>query len=156
MQLIFQAQDVRTVGVNPSANLGVNQTFAISYSDGVAAQQANAVYQNQLALTAGLMNVDMSGVLTDQYGTLLTPVRVKGLVFQNNSVSNNMVIGAGTNPWIGFLNATGTITLPPGAWFALATPDAIGFTIVAGTGDILKVAGTGTDPFTFFFFAGKT
>jgi hypothetical protein len=150
----FTFNDRRAVGVNPSANLGCNIAPQIGYADGVGANQANALYQNVLALTAGTLNLDLSGVLVDQYGSLLTPARIKSWMLWNQSATNNMTLGAGTNPWITAF--TGTIILPPGAFILMGTPDATGWTVTAGTGDILKVAGTGTDSFTFGFAAGKT
>lgn len=152
----FTANDRRTVGINTSANLGVNFQPSITYSDGVGANQANALYQASLALSSGTNNVDLSGVLTDGYGTVLTPVRIKAWGFQNNSASNSMTVGNGTNPWVTCLTGTGTLIVPPGAFFMFSTPDATGWTITASTGDILKVAGTGTDAFTLLFLAGKT
>jgi hypothetical protein len=145
--------DRRPVGINPSVNIPVNFNPVIGFTDGVGANQANALYQGVLALTSGTLNIDLSGVLTDQYGTVLTPLRIKGWCLQNNGTAT-MTLGSGTNPWITAF--TGTIILPPGAFVLMGTPDATGWTITAGTGDILKVAGTGTDQMTFAFFAGKT
>jgi hypothetical protein len=152
----FVGNDRRTVGINTGANLGVNFQPSITYADGVGANQANVLYQASLALTAGVNNVDLSGVLTDSYGTSLTPARIKAWAFQNNSATNSMTVGNGTNPWVTCLTGTGTLIIPAGGFFVFATPDATGWTVTAATGDILKVAGTGTDAFTLIFFGGKT
>lgn len=156
--LVFTANDRRQIGLSAAlgVNIPVNLTLTQAYVDGVGAAQANALYQGQLALSSGINNIDLSGVLTDSYGTLLTPLRLKALAIQNNSASNNMIVGAGTNPFIGLFNAAGTVTLAPGDWFSWASGSATGAVITASTGDILKVAGTGTDLFTLVFLAGKT
>lgn len=153
----FTANDRRTVGVNTSANLPVNFQPSIAFTDGAGADQANVLYQGQISLSGGAYNLDLNGVLTDSYGTMVSLVRVKGILVKNNSTSNTMTFGAaGSNPWVGLLNSTGTFTLPAGAFALFATPDATGFTVVAGTGDILKVAGTGTDTFTVIVLGSST
>jgi hypothetical protein len=50
-----------------------------------------------------------------------------------------------TNPWVGFLNAAGTVTLKPGAGIVLTADQAsaTGYPVTAGTGDILRVANSG-------------
>jgi hypothetical protein len=154
VSIAFVGNDRRAVGINPSANLPVNFTPAIGYTDGVGINQANVLYQNTFALVAGTSNIDLSGVLADQYGTTLTPARIKAWAFQNNSTTNSMTLGSGTNPWVSCF--TGTLIIPPGGYVQFATPDATGWTVTAGTGDILKVAGTGTDAFTLLFLGGKT
>jgi len=154
--LAVNANDRRTVGINTGANLPANFTPSQSFTNGSGAGQANVLYQGQLSLSAGTYNVDLNGILTDSYGTLVSLLRVKAIIFQNNSASNPMTLGAGTNPWITFLNSTGTITLPAGAAIAAFTPDATGWGVLAATGDILKVVGTGTDQFTIIVLGASS
>lgn len=144
----FAVNDRRTVGINSSANLPVNFAPSTTFTNGSGAAAGNVLYQASLALSAGVNNVDLNGVLTDSYGSTVSLVRVKGIAFQNNSASNSMTVGNGTNPWATLLSSTGTITVPAGGWFIACTPDATGWAVTASTGDILKVAGTGTDAFT--------
>lgn len=139
--------DRRTVGVNStSVNVPANLTLAPTFSDGAGALQANVLYAGNLALSAGTNNVDLNGVLTDQWGSSVALLRVKGIMVVNTGATT-LTVGAGTNPWATFLNSTGTITLPAGAGFAALTPDATGWTVTAATGDILKFAGTGSATF---------
>jgi hypothetical protein len=84
--------------------------------------------------------------LTDVYGAVITFARIKGLfVAASASNTNNVVIGAGTNPWATLFTATGTVTLKPGAacGFFAGSGDAVGWPVTAATGDILKVANSG-------------
>lgn len=153
----FTANDRRTVGINTNANLPVNSQPAITFTNGSGAGQAAVLYQGSLNLSGGALNVDLNGVLTDSYGSTVSLVRVKAIYVQNNSTSNSMTFGAaGSNPWVGLLNSTGTFTLPAGAFALFATPDATGFTVTASTGDIFKVAGTGTDNFTIIVMGSAT
>ncbi len=152
----FTINDRRTVGIATSANLVVNQTPSITFADGVGITQANVVYAGTLALVSGAKSVDISGVLADLYGTVITPVRLKGLYLKNNG-SAAIAFGAdGTNPWVGLLNSTGTITLNPGAFILVGDPTAAGMIVVPSTGDILKAAGTGSDTFDIALLGGKT
>ena len=156
VSISFTANDRRTVGINTSANLPVNAQPGFTYTNGSGANQAGVLYQGSLALTSGTNNVDLNGVLTDSYGTTVSLVRVKALFFQNNSVSNTMTIGNGTNPFVGILNSTGTITVQPGDCFCFVSGSATGYVVTASTGDILKVAGTGTDGFTLVILGSAT
>lgn len=152
----FTANDRRTVGLNTTANLPVNAQPAIAFTNGAGANQAKILYQGNLSLSAGTLNVDLNGVLTDSYGSTVSLVRVKAIYLKNLSSANSMTFGNGTNPWATFLSGTGTITLPPGAWVMAATPDATGWAVTASTGDILKAAGTGTDSFAIVVLGSDT
>jgi hypothetical protein len=84
-------------------------------------------------------------------------INTKAIYIQNNSASNPQTFGAAaSNAWATLLNSTGTITLPAGAWFIAATPDATGWAVTAATGDLLKAAGTGTDQFTLVLIGSDT
>jgi hypothetical protein len=153
----FTMNDRRTIGINTNANLPVNAQPSISFANGAGAGQAKVLYQGKLSLSGGALNVDLNGVLTDSYGSTVSLVRVKAIYIQNNSTSANMTFGAAaSNPWATLLNSTGTITLPPSAWFLAATPDATGWAVTAATGDLLKAAGTGTDQFTLVLIGSDT
>ena len=153
----FTVNDRRTIGINTNANLPVNAQPSISFADGTGAGQAKVLYQGKLSLSAGAYSLDLNGVLTDSYGSTVSLVRVKAIYIQNNSTSNSQTFGAAaSNAWATLLNSTGTITLPAGAWFVAATPDATGWAVTASTGDLLKVAGTGTDQFTIVVIGSAT
>jgi hypothetical protein len=153
----FTMNDRRTVGINTNANLPVNAQPSITFANGAGANQAKVLYQGKLSLSAGALSVDLNGVLTDSYGSTVSLVRVKAIYIQNNSASNPQTFGAAaSNAWATLLNSTGTITLPAGAWFIAATPDATGWAVTAATGDLLKAAGTGTDQFTLVLIGSDT
>lgn len=153
---VFQMNDRRTVGIATAGNLGANLQPSVTYSDGVGANQANILYNGIQTLSGGTLNVDLAGVLLDAYGSTVTAVRLKALFILNLSASNTQAFGAGTNPWVGLLNSTGTITLQPGAFILVGDPSATGMVVTASTGDILKAVGTGTDTFQLAFLGGKT
>lgn len=154
VSLSIVANDRRTVGLNAGANIPVNEAPSFAFTNGSGALQASILYQAQLSLSGGALNVDLNGVLTDSYGTTVNCTKIKAIFIQNNSASNTMTFGdAASDPFVGLLNSTGTITLNPGDCFLAVSGTAGGFTVTAGTGDILKVAGTGTDQFSLIILS---
>lgn len=119
--------------------------FSNDFTSGIGANQADRLFTDDRQIAAsGTEDLDVAGGLTDAFGATITMARVKAVFFQAALANiNNVVIGAGTNPWLTALGATGTITLRPGAWFGLCAPDAVAYAVTAATGDILKVANSG-------------
>lgn len=119
----------------------------IDLTSGTGPNQADQVWTDQRTIAAsGSENLDLTGSLTDALGGSITLARVKVLYIAAASTNtNNVVVGAAaSNPWAGLLNGTGTLTLRPGAFFVAATPGATGMAITAGTGDLLRVANSGS------------
>lgn len=120
----------------------------LNLTNGTGAGQADRVFSDTRTLAASATeDLDLVGTgLTDAYGTAVTFVKVSAVIIRAAAANtNSVVVGAGTNPWTGLLNTTGTVTLRPGAWaaFAVGAADASGYTTTAATGDILKVANSG-------------
>ena len=117
-------------------------------TDGTAANQADLLYAAERSVGSGANDdLDLSGGLTDAFGATITMVEVVGIVIINeaaNGTANttDLTIGAGSNPFVGFLGATDTIgPIKPGGTFMLFAGDAAGIgTVTAGTGDILRIA----------------
>lgn len=146
--LQFSVTDTRLIGLT-NVSVPVNYQPGFSFTAGTGALQGDLVYQGTQALVAGTNTVDLSGVLTDAFGAILTPLRIKVIAFRNNSTTNIMTLGAAaSNPWVTWLGtATSTKIVRPGGAFIDIAPDATGWAVTAGTADMLKVAGTGTDTF---------
>ncbi len=147
--------DRRSLGINPAGNLPVNTIAQTAFTDGVGANQANTLYQASLAMTSGAYALDLASATIDSYGTALAFVRIKGIYIKNTSI-HTITFGAGTAPVVSLLNATGTITLPPGAWFLASTPNAAGWVVTATTADRINFTGTTTDTFEVAIFGGKS
>ncbi|MFE2019884.1 hypothetical protein ACFW9O_17795 [Streptomyces sp. NPDC059499] len=119
----------------------------VHLTSGTGAGKADRVFHDQRTLAASATeDLDLAGVLLDAFGAAATFAKVKGLFISAAATNvNNVVIGAGTAPWVTLLNSTGTITLRPGASFgAMAgVADATAYAVTATTGDILKVTNSG-------------
>lgn len=118
---------------------------AVSLASGTGAGQADKVFHDRRTLAASAAeDLDLAGVLLDAFGAAITFVRVKGLFITAAAANvNNVVVGAdATAPWATLLNATGTITLRPGASFAAmaGAADGTAYAVTATTADMLQVA----------------
>jgi hypothetical protein len=122
---------------------------ALRLTNGTGAGQADRLWSDTRTLAASATeDLDLSGTgLTDAFGTTVTFPKVSAVIVKAApGNTNNVVVGAAaTNAWATLLNATGTITLRPGAWVAIAVgeADASGYATTAGTGDLLRVANSG-------------
>jgi hypothetical protein len=129
-------------GSTSGTTLTASRSPAITFVDGAGASAMNAVYARERTLSGAAEDLDLAGGLTDQYGGTITFVRVKSIYIKNTGNANIVVGGDGSSPWATLLNSTGTLTLPPGAFFSAGTQDATGWTVTASSGDLLQVAGT--------------
>lgn len=123
----------------------------LEYLTGVGAGQADKLWYDERLLTTGANEtLDLSGVLVDTFGDTFTVARIKAFAILAESAiagtpanTTDLIFGAAAaNPWIGFLNSTGTIVLKPGMLqFACCGPsDAVGMVVTGGTGDQFKAS----------------
>ena len=124
-------------------------TLSQAFTDGVVANTFDRLYMAERTVASATNDdIDLSGVLTDVFGSTITAAELVGIFVINRAKdgtanTTNLTIGAGSNPVVGFLGGTTPTVGPlkPGGCFLLMNPDATGLaTITAGTGDILRVA----------------
>lgn len=117
-------------------------------ADGTTENKADLLYAAERTVaSASNDDIDLSGVLTDAFGVTISAAEIVAVLIINKPVTGaanttDLTIGAGTNPFIGFLGATDTVgPIKPEGLFMVAAGDAAGVgAVVAGTGDILRVA----------------
>ncbi len=130
-------------------SLLVDQLTDFTLADGTGVGAANVMFAGQRTLAASTTeDLDLNGTaLQDVLGVNVGLLRVKALyVAAAAGNTNNVVVGAAaTNPWATLLNATGTVTLRPGAKLLVTAgaADATTWAVTAGTGDLLKIANSG-------------
>ncbi|WP_375414631.1 hypothetical protein [uncultured Bradyrhizobium sp.] len=86
-------------------------------------------------------NLDLTGTLTDSFGVVIAAVKVKAIeIHADKTNTTNLTIGgAASNGFKGpFNDITDAIVLGPDDRFVISS--AVGWTVTAGTGDLLKVA----------------
>ena len=111
-------------------------------TDGAGANQCNQMWHDQRTLAASATeNLDLSGSLTNQYGTSVVFARVKGLFVLNASAIATITLrGAAANGWSTMFQVSANpLILQPGAPFVNYAPNATGYLVTAGTGDTFRV-----------------
>jgi len=114
----------------------------LGWESGTTSTKADRVWSDTRSAAASADTIDLLGSLTDIAGTTISFVDVLGFAVKNKSTTatENLTVGAGSNPWFGWLGATGdSVKVPPGGcfvWFAGTVDDA---SPTAGTGDILTI-----------------
>lgn len=121
--------------------LRVNNLF--SFTDGTGANQIKSMFSDQRTLSASATeDLDLAGSLTDVYGATITFTKIKLLaIFAASGNTNDVLVGgAGSNgftSWVG--DATDVVKVKPGGALILVAPDATGYAVTAGTGDLLTI-----------------
>lgn len=147
MSVAVSAQLSSTQDLAPVSS-PISYSKSVVLSSGTGAGKADRLFSDRRTLAASSTeDLDLAGALTDALGGPASMARVKGVIITAKATNvNNVVVGAASvNAWATLLNATGTLTLRPGASVALmaGAADATGYTVTAGTGDLLKIANSG-------------
>ncbi len=115
-----------------------------SLANGTGANQADTLWTDTRTLAASATDeLDLSGVLTDAFGNVLTFTKIKALLIEADDANVNDVLvgGAASNAWAAmFGDATDVIRVKPGGFNMVVAPGAAGLAVTAGTGDKLKLA----------------
>lgn len=130
--------DIGTAEYKPQVN------WQFDFTDGAGANQAQKVFTDTRTLTASSTeDLDLAGGLTDAFGNVLTLTEVKAIIIKAAAGNTNNVIvgGAASNQFVTPFGAGAhTVTVRPGGMLMLVAPDATGYAVTAGTGDLLKIA----------------
>lgn len=138
----ISAQYAATAGrLVTSAQL--SERSPVSYVDGSGSGKVSKMHASTRTLAASASeSLDLAGgTLTDPSGAVLTFTKVKALHIRPSTSNAGTIVvgGAASNAFVGpFGASTHTISVPAGGILLLADPGT-GWTVTAGTGDILKV-----------------
>ena len=123
------------------------QAFDLDFTDGTGANQANNVFSDERTLAASATeNLDLSGSLKNAFGDTLAFTAIKAiLIIAAEGNTNDVVVGgAATNAFVGpFGAATHTLKIGPGDCLLFTNRSAAGWSVTAGTGDLVKLANGG-------------
>ena len=126
-------------------NFNVQDAYPIAA--GTAAGKADLMFADRRTIAASGTDVlDLAGTLADPFGVVLTFLHVKVIYVEADcGNTNNVVISPGaTNPFNGpFAGTTPSIAIPPCS-VALLTHEGAGWAVTASTGDLFKVANSGS------------
>jgi hypothetical protein len=156
VSMTFNANDVRSVGLNSSANIPIQNTTPFTYANGSAAGQANVLAQFTFTLSGTTETFNFNSGFADSYGTPIVLTGVMAFQVQNTSTTSTLTVGgAGSDPWTGILSSTGTNTMQAGDSWQQATGKAGGW-IVSPTSCNLLFTGTSGQTFTLAFLGVGT
>jgi hypothetical protein len=102
--------------------------------------KADLLFSDQRTLAASATeNLDLSGVLIDAFGTVITAAEIVAIYIKAAVANvNSVIVGNVANGFVGPLGATGTYTIKPGETFVAASQS--GWPVTAATADLLKIA----------------
>jgi hypothetical protein len=129
-----------------TASAPLSYTKQYTISQGAGLNQSDRIWHDTRTIAAsGTDDLDLAGVLVDPFGTTITFARIKGiLISAATGNTNNVVAGAGTNPFVNWLGGTTpTVNIRPGGLLFVLAPDATGYVVTAATADIFRVANSG-------------
>lgn len=127
-------------------------------ASGNQTDQANRAYPFTGATSTGGVTFDLSGSLTDAFGNTLSLTSVQCIIIRNLSttVGEDLIVGNGANPFATFVGASvQSFTIKEDGFIILWAPKT-GYTVTAGTGDILKIASAAGTPSYELIVIGRT
>jgi hypothetical protein len=115
----------------------------IEFSDGVAGG-ADIAWLDERTLAAGEEDdLDLAGVLTDAFGTVVDVVEVVALLVHASSGNGGaIVVGNAVSPVPLFSDPAATFSVPSGGWLFVAGKGGL-FNVGEGTTDILRISNPG-------------
>lgn len=131
-------------------SFSANMAAALALVNGTLAGQADLLYAKQRTVASATNDdIDLNGALLGGLSVAVNFVKIVGLILINAPLAGapanttNLTLGAGTNPFIGFLGGTTPTIGPirPGGFLMLGCADLSGIgTVTATTADILRIA----------------
>lgn len=112
------------------------------FSDGTGAFQVNKMYADTLATIQSVnTDIDLNPGPTGAFGAVLFAALKAIILVAGDANPGDLTIGNVTNGIVGPLGAaTNSIKAAPGGIIALVNPTAAGWSVTAGTADLLRVA----------------
>ncbi|HVJ72044.1 MAG TPA: hypothetical protein VM531_11165 [Sphingomicrobium sp.] len=117
-------------------------TLESLFANGTGLGQANNVYSKRRTLTTGASeDLDVSGSLTNLFGTSLVFTKIKAIAIQSLAANTtNLTVSRPANG-LPFLSAVGdALVLTPGGIFVFVDPSAAGVAVTGGSADLINVA----------------
>jgi hypothetical protein len=141
-----------------SAKETFSQLVSWTVTSGDSTNQMNALWHDRRTI-AGSTNetIDISGGITNAFGTVLNLTEVKFFVIRPASTNDSTISvgGAAANAFTNWVaDATDAVRVRAGGTLILLAPDATGYGVDAGTGDALLVSNDSTNSATYDIYVG--
>lgn len=118
-----------------------SKTFATTFSTGTGSGKAQVLYHAERTLaTTTADNLDLAGGILSAFGTAtFTKIKAIAIKVVTTTAGYRLEVGAGSNAFASMLgSATDKVIVQADGMVVLVAP-IDGYTITAGTGDILKI-----------------
>jgi hypothetical protein len=129
------------------------KNIALALTSGTGANQVDRMWYAERTLNSGANeDLDLVGGFTDSLGVPFSPARFRALlIYSLPGNTTPLVVKPGAaNGIVGLFGAPGhTLTIRPGGLFLVFGPDAIGYALTTGTGDVLNIANGAGAPATY-------
>lgn len=129
-------------GTSPVVPLNFQKV--LNWASGTIVDTADRIYMKRHTIATGTpLALDLSGGLTDLLGNVITMAKVTGIFIVNNSltVGEKLTIGAGSNPLLNWIAATGdALQIGPGGVHCQLDPSLAAYAVTGATGDVLTIA----------------
>jgi hypothetical protein len=113
------------------------------WTDGAAVDKANLIWTDRRTLAASTTeDLDLTGGLTDAFGSAITFARIKALIIAASSGNaNNVHVGGDAAGLVGWVaNNSDIVVVRPGGLLVWIAPDATAAAVTATTADVLQIA----------------
>lgn len=123
----------------------VQKAVSQSLAFGDGSDEADMIWHDSRTLAATTSeNIDLAGTLVNAFGATITFSKVKAIFIHNNGDTAGVLeVGAAATPFGGPLKdaASDIITVPHNGMFLSTNPES-GWTVTAGSADLLKINNT--------------
>jgi hypothetical protein len=139
---VSKTADFQSVSQQPFT-IGKTYTFENGTSD----NQCDLQYTDQITIAAsGSQNLDLSGALTNSIGDTVVFAKVRAIqIYAAAANTNDVIVGNVSNGITTPLGAaTHSFAVRPDGTAIFVSPKGTSFPVVAGTGDLLKLANGGS------------
>jgi len=118
-----------STGFLAGQTLSIPELLSLVLTNGTGSDQINLIACTTLSLAGATQTLDLTS-MTDAQGAAVNFAKVRFVLIKNNATTDGytcLVGGNGSNPWTGFLNTAGKLTVFPGS----AANPAGGFAILS-------------------------
>jgi hypothetical protein len=116
----------------------------ITLTDGTGANGAKSqIFDTRTLSASATEDLDLAGGLSDAFGNLITFTKIRALAITAAAANtNNVLVGGASATQLAslFSAVNDVLIIRPGGGFMVYAPDATGYTVTAGSADLLKIA----------------
>lgn len=158
---LTSALDLSTPTDSVAIGSGNFDAIEVTFEDGSGSGQAQSWWHDERTVTATTAdNIDLAGSLTGPFGATITAVKIKWIVLAIDTPGSTKSLRVGprgvSNAFQGPWGGTGATVYQDFTTFFAAVEPYTGWTVTAGTGDILGIYNPSAVSVTYRIWIGFT